>query len=58
MKVIMTAREIMDKGLWMEFCELRGINEWAVNEGLMDSDEEFVLNEREIKKLHLQGIEL
>ena len=53
MKYILSASELMDRGLWLEFCELRGINEWAVNEGMMDSDEEFVFSEDEAATLGL-----
>ncbi len=34
-----TARDILDAGLWGEYCEATGTNEWALNEGLIDSDE-------------------
>ncbi len=43
-----TAQEIMDRGAWEEFCELRGINPWCVSEGLMDPDEQFTLSPREM----------
>lgn len=51
MKYVLTASEIMDRRVWDTFCELRGINVWAVNEGLMDSDEEFTLTEDEAAAL-------
>lgn len=35
----LTVRHIMDRGLWDRVCEQKGINPWAVNEGLMSSDE-------------------
>lgn len=38
---------------WDEFCELKVINIWAVNEGLMDGDEEFELTDDEAKKIGL-----
>ena len=53
MKYVIAVREIMARGLWLEFCELRGINEWAVNEGMIDSDEEYTLTENEAVKLGL-----
>lgn len=53
MKITLTAREILDKGIWDEFCEMRGINPWAMNEGQMDSSEEFTFTEKESKKLGL-----
>lgn len=49
MKIILSAEEILDGGYWEEFCEKHGINPWAINEGLMDSDEEFSLSEDEAK---------
>lgn len=45
MRLIVTAEELIDSGCWDQFCEEQGINPWAVNEGRMDSDEEFVLTE-------------
>jgi hypothetical protein len=51
MKYVLTAGELLDRGVWIRFCELRGINEWAMNEGLMSSDEEFTFTEEEAVKL-------
>ncbi len=53
MKIIITSNDLMDKGIWEEACELLGINVWAVNEGLMDSDEELYLTEDRANKLGL-----
>jgi len=53
MKIILTAQEILDRGVWDEFCEMKGINPWAINEGLMDSDEEFIFTEKDAEKLGL-----
>jgi len=50
MTITVTAREILDKGVWDEFCEEFGINPWAMNEGLMDSSEEFTLTEEQARK--------
>ena len=33
-----TPSELMDMGLWEEYCEDQGINPWIVKEGLMKSD--------------------
>jgi len=38
-KMKITVREIFKLGLWNKYCEENGINEWAVNEGLMSEDE-------------------
>ena len=47
MKISLTAREINDKGLWDKFCEYTGISVWAMNEGLLGSDESFEFDESE-----------
>lgn len=46
-----TVREIFDMGLWEEFCEITGTNEWAVNEGLVDYDEEMEISTADAKRL-------
>jgi hypothetical protein len=51
MTITLTAREILDRGIWDEFCDLRGINVWAINEGRMDEDEQFTFTEAEARKL-------
>jgi len=53
MKVKVTVRELMDKGVWDEVCELLGLNPWCVNEGLMDSSEEIELTETQAKQMGL-----
>lgn len=53
MKIILTAEEIQDRGFWEKFCKDRGLNKWAVSEGLMNSDTEFTFNEKEVKKYGL-----
>jgi len=53
MKVTVTARELLDRGLWIEFCEKRGINSWAINEGQMLDSEEFELTPTEAIELGL-----
>lgn len=53
MKVILRIEEIRDHGLWEKYCELTGTNEWAVSEGMIDSDQEVTLDEDQIEKLNL-----
>ena len=53
MTVNIKVKEIMDKGKWLELCDMFGINEWAVNEGLIDSEEEFVMTTEQAKELGL-----
>ncbi len=52
MQITVTAGEILDKGAdtWETFCDDNGYNPWAINEGLMPSDEKFTLTEEEAKK--------
>ena len=35
-----TINELIDEGLWEEYCEKHGISLYAVNEGQLDGDEE------------------
>ena len=51
MKVVLTATEAITYGYWENICNLQGINIWAVNEGLMDGDEEIELTIEEALKL-------
>lgn len=53
MRIIVTAEELIDKGVWEEFCEKKGIEPYAVSEGLIGSDEEWTLTEKEAKDLGL-----
>lgn len=51
MKIIMTAGEIYDKGLWEVVCAMKDISEWALNEGTMNSDDEILFTKEEAIKL-------
>lgn len=53
MRLILTIREIMDRGLWDKFCDLRGWNPWIVNEGLAESNEDVILTDDEQRQLGL-----
>jgi hypothetical protein len=53
MQIIITAREALNRGIWDDVCELKGINPWALNEGLMSSKDEITLTQEEAKKLGL-----
>lgn len=46
-------KELEELGVdWEEFCELKGINIWARNEGLMDEEKDSIyLSIPEFKKL-------
>ena len=45
-----TAKEIIDSGHWDDYCEKYGTNVWAVNEGLMDSDEKLEITREEAEE--------
>lgn len=51
MPVVLTAEEILNSGQWDRFCAQRGINPWAINEGLMDKREEFVFSDDEYQMM-------
>lgn len=53
MKVVTTPEELMDRGAWIRACKLLGLNEWAVNEGMMDSDHEITLTDAQARELGL-----
>lgn len=51
MRFIITANQAMDLNIWLDLCELKGISEWAVNEG-MDPDTEFEIDLSKSSELH------
>lgn len=53
MNVQITAHEAIERGIWDQVCEMKGLNEWAVNEGMMDGDELLTFTEKEAKQLGL-----
>ena len=50
MEIRITASELIDKGVWDDYCEDTGTNVWCVNEGLMPSDEKLTITEEQGKK--------
>ena len=53
--ISVTARELMDRGLWKRACDMTGLNPWAVNEGLMDSSDTVTLTVEQARDLGLLG---
>lgn len=53
MKITVTIEEIMQKDVWMEFCQLTGISEWARAEGQIPDGETFTLTLEEAQQLGL-----
>ena len=52
MKIQTTAREIMDKGCWDEYCNKTGTNHYAINEGMPD-DEALMIDYDDAKEIGL-----
>ena len=52
-KIRVAAGTLLNKGLWTEACQEVGLNEWIINEGQMDRDEEVTLTQRQAKKIGL-----
>lgn len=50
-KFIFTVREIQDMGNWTIFCELFGIDEYALAEGTLSENEEYTLTELQKHKV-------
>lgn len=53
MKIKITARELLDEGLWDRACELKGLDPWCISEGQMSSNEELELTEGQAQILGL-----
>lgn len=53
MTITVTAGELSDRWLWEEACEILGIDEYALAEGLMDSSEELTFTEAQARKIGL-----
>lgn len=53
MIIKLTVKEILDKNLWEEFCRVKGINEWSMNEGIMSEYDVFEFTEEEAIQLGL-----
>ena len=53
MEITLAVEEIFDKGLWMSVCEMKGLSEWAVNEGMLSSQDKITFNKEECEKLGL-----
>lgn len=51
MNIEITAWELLEKWVWKNFCEKKSINEWAVKEWLMNTDEKFSITDKEAMDL-------
>ncbi len=53
MKIIVTYGEVLDRYVWDKFCDMKGISEWCLKEGLADREDTAELTEDEARKLGL-----
>lgn len=51
MNISISLRELLDRGLWDKFCELKGWSIYCLNEGLANSDEVVTLSIDEYKSI-------
>lgn len=54
MQLKLTPNDMMNIGIWDKYREINGISEWAINEGLLRSDEELPLTKKVISALKLK----
>jgi hypothetical protein len=53
MTITMTIREIFGRSIWLQVCEMKGINRFAVVEGQANMDKEITFTESEAVELGL-----
>lgn len=53
MIISLTVNQLIDKDLWELVCKMKGINLYAVNEGLMKGTDKIAFSEKEAKQLGL-----
>lgn len=51
MTIKITLGELLEKYDWEKSCKILGINEWCLNEGLANSDDEVEITEEQAKKI-------
>ena len=44
---------IISQGIWVNLCELKGMNPYAVSEGLIDKEKVLILTQEEAEKIGL-----
>lgn len=51
MKIVVTVEELMRAFCWFPLCKLRGISPFALNEGQVNRDDEFILSLEEVREI-------
>jgi hypothetical protein len=49
--VTTSPRELADRGVWQQACEMLGMDDWVLSEGGMDSDASILLSEWQAYRL-------
>lgn len=49
-KISLPAAQLLEKGVWDQYCEEVGLNPWCINEGLMNSNETVELTKEQAIK--------
>ncbi|MBU2249411.1 MAG: hypothetical protein KKD77_21865 [Gammaproteobacteria bacterium] len=52
MKTITTFGEILDSCNWEKFCEIKGYSVYIINEGLVCSEDEVILSNKETEEIY------
>ncbi|QNR70539.1 hypothetical protein IAQ67_29415 (plasmid) [Paenibacillus peoriae] len=53
MKIIFTASELVERGLWNNYCTLMDFDHYIAADGRVTEDEEFILTEEQLNSLGL-----
>ena len=53
MRIIITAEEALDKGIWKEVANIAGYDYFAIADGIMDLNTEISLTEEQAKELNI-----
>ena len=53
-EITLTLGKLMDNYDWEEVCEVLGLNEWCLNEGLTDREDEIEITLEQAKKLGIK----
>jgi hypothetical protein len=52
-QILISYYDLVEKGLWLQFCDIRGFNIFAVHEGKIKENKRFRLTPYEIRRLGL-----
>lgn len=58
MQVVLTAQELLERGLMGEVCEMKGLSDWVLATGAIRMDHEVSLSVQEAQRLGLVAVEV